>query len=217
MDDSSTRKYGGTGLGLVISKRLAKLMGGDTGVTSEAGVGSTFWATVRIGRAVEGQSVDSHQPTEATTVNGENAITPFVTPREMVARDFRGSRVLVADDDPLNLEVAACLLDAVGLVPVVANNGQEALELAGAGSYALILMDMQMPFMNGEDATRAIRQLPGMSAIPILAMTANAFDEDRHNCLAAGMDDHIGKPVDPDPLYETLLRWLKKSANAGDK
>jgi CheY-like chemotaxis protein len=124
---------------------------------------------------------------------------------------------LVAEDDPLNQEVAVCLLEAVGLAPVVANNGQEALELARNGSYALILMDMQMPVMNGVEATRAIRQLPGMSAIPILAMTANAFDEDREECLAAGMDDHIGKPVDPDPFYAILLRWLKISANTALK
>ena len=96
---------------------------------------------------------------------------------------------------------------------MVANNGQEALELAHTDSYALILMDMQMPLMNGVEATRAIRQLPGMSAIPILAMTANAFEKDRDTCLAAGMNDHFGKPVDPDVLYEILLRWLKKTEN----
>jgi PAS domain S-box-containing protein len=210
-DGSSSRKYGGNGLGLIISRRLARLMGGDVGVISELGVGSTFWVTVRLRRAVEGQAA------ETPSVNAADATEPFVTPREVLARDFRGTRVLVVEDDPMNQEVAGCLLEAVGLVPVVANNGQEALELVRAGSYALILMDMQMPVMNGIEATRAIRQLPGRSAIPILAMTASAFGEDRDTCLAAGMNDHIGKLVDPDPLYETLLRWLKKSADAATR
>jgi PAS domain S-box-containing protein len=210
-DGSSSRKYGGNGLGLIISRRLARLMGGDVGVISEAGVGSTFWATVRLRRVVEGQAA------EAPSANPADTTAPVVTLREMLKRDFLGSRVLVVEDDLMNQEVAGCLLEAVGLVPVVANNGQEALELARTGRYALILMDMQMPVMNGMEATRAIRQLPGMSAIPILAMTASTFGEDRDTCLAAGMDDHIGKPVNPDPFYETLLCWLKKSADTALK
>ncbi len=198
VDDSMTRKHGGTGLGLIISKRLAKLMGGDVGVNSEAGVGSTFWATVRLRRAVDDQPSEIGPATEG--------------PREVLTRCFSGFRVLVAEDDPTNQLVARFLLEDAGLLADVVNNGWEAVECARGGSYALILMDVQMPILSGLEATRAIRQLPGLSAIPILAMTADAFDGDRERCLAAGMNDHISKPVDPDVLCATVLHWLQKSA-----
>ena len=197
-DGSMTRKYGGTGLGLVISKRIALLMGGNAGVISQEGQGSTFWATVRLRLAAADARADVAQAASS--------------PREMLARSYAGRRVLVVEDDPLNQEVEVFLLEDADLVPDVAGNGQKALELARKGGYALILMDVQMPVMNGLEATRAIRQLPGMKDIPILAMTANAFNEDREECLAAGMNAHVGKPMEPGAFYATLLEWLQRSA-----
>jgi CheY-like chemotaxis protein len=116
----------------------------------------------------------------------------------------------LAEDEPVNREVMTFLLEDAGLTVDVAVNGQEALEMARDGGYSLILMDIQMPVMNGLDTTRAIRRLPGLSTLPVLALTANAFDEDRERCLDAGMNDHISKPVEPDLLCSTVLRWLRQ-------
>ena len=193
-DESTTRKFGGTGLGLYICRRIAQLMGGETGVISREGEGSTFWATVRLSQAAEEDWTDSQQFEHS--------------PKELLMQRFSGSRVLLVEDDDVNQEIGVLLLEAVGLVVEVANNGQEAVDKAESGTYAAILMDVQMPVMNGLDATRAIRLIRGLQGTPIVAMSANAFNEDRERSLDAGMDDHIGKPVLPDLLYSTLLRWM---------
>jgi two-component system, sensor histidine kinase and response regulator len=198
-DGSMTRKYGGTGLGLAITKRLVEMMGGEIGVTSMPEEGSTFWFTVRLGK---GEDAILPEP----TFTGETA---FARLREK----YSGTRILLAEDEPINQEVSRCLLEDTGLVLDLADDGLRALELVKQNTYTLILMDMQMPHMNGVDATKAIRALPAYAKTPILAMTANAFDEDRKACLNAGMNDHIAKPLDPDKLYKTLLAWLEKRDN----
>ena len=193
-DKSTTRKYGGTGLGLAINQSIARLMGGEVGVDSMPNQGSTFWLTVRLR---QGQK----SPARAIGQVAENAETA-------IRNKYRGKRILIAEDEPINQEVAAELLRDVGLEPLIANNGAEALRMAGEENYALILMDMQMPEMDGIKATIAIRKLPGRKTVPILAMTANAFDEDREKCFKAGMNDFVPKAIDPDVLFASLLKWL---------
>jgi PAS domain S-box-containing protein len=195
VDDSSTRRYGGTGLGLTISRRIARLMGGDVGVISEPGCGSTFWATLRMRRAV-----DDAPPLAAGDEEDAAAV---------LREEFAGRRVLVAEDDPVNQEVALFLVESAGLVADLARDGREAVAMAIAGEYAAVVMDVQMPALNGVDAARAIRAEAHLAGLPIIAMTANAFDEDRELCLAAGMNDHIGKPVDPAQLHACLLKCLR--------
>jgi signal transduction histidine kinase/CheY-like chemotaxis protein len=198
-DNSMTRKYGGTGLGLAISKRLVRLMGGEIGVDSKPGQGSTFWFVVPLKKRE--QAAVAPTPTFSA-----------LTAEQRLQSEYAGTRVLLAEDEPITQEISRGLLEDVGLVVDVAEDGRQALELAKQNHYALILMDMQMPVMNGIDATQAIRVDSLNQTTPILAMTANAFDDDRQRCIAAGMNEHIAKPVDPQILYEILLGWLKLKA-----
>ena len=196
-DTSTTRQYGGTGLGLAITQRLARLMGGDAGVDRLPQGGSNFWFTARLRPGNGAAPVVAPAPAPAVLAAASGAL---------LRQHHRGARILLAEDNEVNREVVLALLQHIGLSADTAADGLETVAMARDGNYDLVLMDMQMPRMNGLDATRALRALPGWQQRPILALTANAFNEDRQACIDAGMTDFISKPMTVDAFYGALLR-----------
>ncbi len=196
-DASITRKFGGTGLGLAITQHLAHRMNGQVGATSVLGEGSVFWFSVRLDTCLPPVGLKSG----AARLSQE----------EQLRRLHRGARILVADDDPFNREIARDILEALELVVDVAHDGADALAMvqrSKVDAYDLILMDVQMPGLDGFAAARVIRGLTQIRQVPILALTANAFAEDRRLALEAGMNGMVTKPIDPKMLYESLANWL---------
>jgi len=192
-DGSTTRKYGGTGLGLAIVSQLVEMMDGELGVDSVEGEGATFWFTATF------QCTD-------TVVD---VVTESIVSNEVTVLN---AKILLVEDNPINQMVAQKMLEKLGLKAEQANNGVEALKLLGEQAYDLVLMDCQMPEMDGFDATREIRKLEiksiNQNVLPIVAMTANVMSGDRERCLEVGMDDYIGKPVQRDQLESVLRKWL---------
>ncbi len=194
-DNSHTRQHGGAGLGLSIAAKLVELMGSVIDVDSTPGHGSTFSFQVRL-PVVDGVADEEGGSHLAGAASGD-----------MTA--IQGARVLLVDDSDINLQVAGEILRQARLIVDTAENGQIALEQAQKSDYDCVLMDIQMPVMDGYEATQRIREIDRLTGLPIVAMTANTRAEDKEKALAVGMNAHIGKPVDPDELYRELLCWIE--------
>ncbi|MCL2108959.1 MAG: response regulator, partial [Oscillospiraceae bacterium] len=196
-----SRKYGGTGLGLVISQRIVRLMGGEIDLQSELGSGAKFTFNIKVQRADEPLSQNQAETANTTTVTSES---------EKDGGEFAGKRILVAEDIKINREILTVILQEYGVLIDCAENGREAIEVIQAVDYSfdLILMDVQMPEMDGLEATERIRNDLKLTNVPIIAMTANVFKDDIDSCLKAGMNDHLGKPLELDKMIEKLRRYL---------
>jgi two-component system sensor histidine kinase/response regulator len=193
-DPSTTRRYGGSGLGLVISKQLVELMGGCVGVDSTAGVGSTFWFTARLAKGVSFMRAG-----------------PQPVPQEVLDQ-IAGASILLVEDNVFSQQVAQELLEEARANVVVASNGKEAIDLMLRRRFDCVLMDLQMPVMDGFETTRMIRTDPRLRDAVVIAMTANAGVDDQANALAAGMNEFVTKPTSPNLLFEVIARWLRKRA-----
>jgi signal transduction histidine kinase/ActR/RegA family two-component response regulator len=193
LDNSNSRQFGGTGLGLSISKRLVELMGGAIGVMSERGVGSTFW--------FEAPMEEASSPEESVTRPSAAEL--------LQSNPDRRANILVVEDNLVNQKVAVRLLEKLGYRAEAANDGQEAVSRVTSGSYSLVLMDCQMPVMDGLTATREIRNRESGRRTPIVALTASAQHSDEMNCMEAGMDGFIAKPIDVAKLAQVVDQWTK--------
>ncbi|MEN9866832.1 MAG: hypothetical protein RL748_2422, partial [Pseudomonadota bacterium] len=189
-DASTTRQYGGTGLGLVICKQLVELMKGRIGVESQPGCGSTFWFVLPLGLA--------DAPGECSDIS--TAHDPC---------SLQGMHILLAEDNAFNQQIAIELLEQQGAVVCLANNGREALDLLQKTGFDCVLMDVQMPVLDGLAATRQLRQQAQFETLPVIAMTANASNDDRALCLKSGMNDFVSKPIQPELLFAALRKWVK--------
>jgi CheY-like chemotaxis protein len=205
-DDSTTRQYGGTGLGLAICKRLVELMGGEIGAESEAGKGSTFWVRLPLEVAEEALTPPAGAMNRAPTESGS------VGARFIAPAGSEVGRVLVVDDDPVGRRIAANLVERLGYEVDAVTDGQAAIDAVVRHAYALVLMDCQMPGVDGFTATAEIRQREaalgeGARRVPIVALSASSLDSDRARGLAAGLDEYLTKPLDGERLAALLERW----------
>ncbi len=191
-DTTITRNYGGTGLGLVISKRLVEMMGGEIGVESQLGLGSTFWFSILLGKG------EMHAETVPELFQANLDV-------------LKGAKVLVVEDVEFNQMVAQEMLEMKGVIVTIANNGLEALAIMHKQTFDCVLMDIQMPVMDGLEATRQIRAHPALRNCYVIAMTANARNEDWLRCQEAGMNDFITKPIAPEAMYYILAKWVGAS------